>query len=232
VFHFGGFRYAVYPRRGGRAPELEDFDTLVWLGRLLGRIHAVGATGAFEMRGIIDVASFGDEPSTWLLHSGIIPPELREQYRVAVAGALDAIRLAFSAVGYTSLRVHGDCHGGNVLWTDAGPHFVDFDDCRMGPSVQDLWMLLSGSRAEMIVQLSAVLDGYEQFRAFDRRELTLIEPLRCLRLIHYAAWIARRWDDPAFPLAFPWFTSSQYWHDRILELRDQIVAMQEPPLAA
>src|SRR5205085_948046 len=131
-----------------------------------------------------------------------------------------------------SIRLHGDCHGGNILWTDKGPHFVDLDDARMGPAVQDLWMLLPGDREEMSAALHAVLQGYTQFADFDARELHLVEALRTLRLIHYAAWIARRWDDPAFPAAFPWFDTQRYWQDRILELREQIASMDEPPLAA
>jgi Ser/Thr protein kinase RdoA (MazF antagonist) len=130
-----------------------------------------------------------------------------------------------------NIRLHGDCHPGNILWTEDGPHFVDLDDARMGPAMQDLWMLLSGDRAAMSLQLKKVLSGYEQFMEFDRQELNLLEPLRTLRLVHYSAWIARRWDDPAFPAAFPWFNTQRYWQDRILELREQISLMQEEPLA-
>jgi Ser/Thr protein kinase RdoA (MazF antagonist) len=227
-----GFRFAVYPRRGGRAPELEDPHTLEWLGRFIGRIHAVGRTRPFILRPTLDVQSFGIEPRDFLLAHDFLPLELREVYRSVVDQALEAVQKAFAAVASVKhLRLHGDCHAGNLLWTDEGPHFVDFDDSRMGPAVQDLWMLLSGEREEMKLELAALLRGYEQFDDFDYRELQLIEPLRTLRLIHYAAWIARRWNDPAFPVAFPWFDSPRYWQDRILELREQIALMNEPPLA-
>jgi Ser/Thr protein kinase RdoA (MazF antagonist) len=157
---------------------------------------------------------------------------LREPYAAVTAQALEGVHAAFARAGTpVALRLHGDCHGGNVLWTDAGPHFVDFDDARNGPAVQDLWMLLSGERAAMEQQLRAVLEGYERFRHFDLRELQLVEALRTLRLIHYAAWLARRWTDPAFPAAFPWFNTQRYWQDRILELREQVAALSEPPLA-
>jgi Ser/Thr protein kinase RdoA (MazF antagonist) len=228
---FEGFRFAVFPRRGGRAPELEDPKTLEWIGRFVGRIHAVGAARAFRERPALDVETFGVEPREWLRASGLLPAELLEAWTSATALALEGVRRCYERAGDVKrIRLHGDCHGGNVLWTDAGPHFVDFDDCRSGPAVQDLWMLLSGDRGSMAGQLAHVLKGYEDFSAFDPRELTLIEALRALRLIHYSAWIARRWDDPAFPAAFPWFGTQRYWQDRILELREQIAAMEEEPL--
>jgi Ser/Thr protein kinase RdoA (MazF antagonist) len=226
-----GFRFAVYPRRGGRPPELEDRDTLQWLGRFIGRIHAVGATRGFASRPALDAQSFGREPRDWLLAHGFLPAELRPAWAGAAALALEGAARCFERAGAVhALRLHGDCHAGNVLWTDAGPHFVDFDDARSGPAVQDLWMLLSGDRASMAQQLGHVLEGYRPFFDFDRRELHLVEALRTLRLLHYSAWIARRWDDPAFPAAFPWFNTQRYWQDRILELREQIALMQEAPL--
>jgi Ser/Thr protein kinase RdoA (MazF antagonist) len=226
-----GSRFAVFPRRGGRAPELEDRATLQWIGRLLGRIHAIGAVRPFAARPALDIASFGEEPRDWLLAHGFVPEDLRVAYASVVDMALAGVRRCWERAGdVRTLRLHGDCHAGNILWTDAGPHFVDFDDCRSGPAVQDLWMLLAGERAEMTRALGDVLDGYEDFCEFDRRELHLVEALRTLRLIHYAAWLARRWDDPAFPVAFPWFNTQRYWQDRILELREQIALMDEPPL--
>ena len=229
--HHAGYAFAVYPNRGGRAPELDRPGTLEWIGRFLGRIHAIGATHAFTTRPALDIASFGEEPRAFLLASGMVPGDLLPAYRAALDLALAAIERAFGTAGaVTMLRLHGDCHAGNILWTDAGPHFVDLDDARMGPAVQDLWMLLAGDRSEMSGGLQALLGGYRQFHTFDRRELGLIEPLRTLRLIHYAAWLARRWDDPAFPAAFPWFNTQRYWQDRILELREQIAAMDEPAL--
>ncbi|TXG77832.1 MAG: serine/threonine protein kinase [Rhodocyclaceae bacterium] len=227
----GGFRFALFARLRGRAPELADRATLEWMGRFLARIHVVGSQRAFAARPTIDIASFGEEPREFLLQAHFVPPDLEAAWRSIVDLALDAVRRCFARAGdVASLRLHGDCHAGNVLWTDDGPQFVDFDDSRMGPAVQDLWMLLSGERDDMQRQLGWVLAGYEQFRDFDDRELHLVEALRTLRLIHYSAWIARRWDDPAFPVAFPWFDTPRYWQDRILELREQVALMDEPPL--
>ena len=228
---FEGFRFALYPRRGGRAPELDDPDTLEWLGRFIGRIHAVGAIKPFVQRPAFDIESFGEAPREFLLDGEWIPPELHDAYSSVIDQALDGVHDCFARAGSVGeLRLHGDCHPGNVLWTEDGPHFVDFDDARTGPAMQDLWMLLSGDRAAMTRQLSDVMAGYEDFAELDRRELGLIEALRTLRMIHYSAWLARRWDDPAFPAAFPWFHTTKYWQDQFLELREQVAAMQEPPL--
>ncbi len=230
---FGGFRFTVYPRRGGRTPELEDRDTLEWMGRFISRIHAIGAVRPFAERPAIDIETFGREPREWLLTSGFVPADLFEAWKSAIDLALAGVARCYERAGEVrSLRLHGDCHASNVLWTDEGPHFVDFDDCRTGPAIQDLWMLLSGDRASMTRQLGDVLAGYEDFHDFDPRELHLLEALRTLRLIHYCAWLARRWDDPAFPAAFPWFNTQRYWQDRILELKEQIALMQEEPLQA
>jgi Ser/Thr protein kinase RdoA (MazF antagonist) len=232
LHEFNGFRFSVFTRHGGRAPELDDRDTLEWMGRFIGRIHAIGALEPYQHRPTLDIESFGVEPSAYLLAHDFIPAELVEVYRGVVALALDGVRRCFDRAGAVkTLRLHGDCHTGNVLWTDAGPHFVDFDDSRMGPAVQDLWMLLSGERAEQTRQFGDLLAGYEDFCDFEPRELHLLEALRTLRLIHYSAWIARRWDDAAFPVAFPWFNTQRYWQDRILELREQIALMDEPPLS-
>jgi Ser/Thr protein kinase RdoA (MazF antagonist) len=226
-----GFRFAVYPRRGGRPPELEDPETLEWIGRFIGRIHAVGATKPFAERPSIDIASFGVEPRDWLLAHDFIPPDLLDAWRSVVDLALASVRRCYErASDVRAIRLHGDCHAGNVLWTAEGPHFVDFDDSRTGPAIQDLWMLLSGDRTAMTRQLMDVLAGYEDFADFDRRELALVEALRTLRLIHYSAWLARRWGDPAFPAAFPWFNTHRYWQDRILELKEQVALMDEAPI--
>ena len=237
LLHAEGFRFAVFPRRGGRSPELDDANTLEWLGRFIGRIHAVGSAASYRHRPALDIESFGDEPRTFLLASGLIPAELVAPWKQAADLALEGVRHAFGRAGKVALlRLHGDCHAGNVLWTPetgnskGGPHFVDLDDSRMGPAVQDLWMLISGDRDFMAQQLGKILRGYEDFAEFDDRELQLVEALRTLRLIHYSSWLARRWDDPAFPIAFPWFNSQRYWQDRILELREQIAAMQEPAI--
>ncbi len=228
---FEGFRFSVFPKHGGRAPELEGRSTLEWMGRFLGRIHAIGSLKQYHERPTLDIVSFGEQPRDYLLAREFIPADLDTAYRSAVDLALEGVRYCFARAGdVANLRLHGDCHVGNVLWTDQGPHFVDFDDSRMGPAVQDLWMLLSGDRADMVRQLTDVLTGYEDFCDFNERELHLIEALRTLRLVHYAAWLAHRWEDPAFKQAFPWFNTQRYWQDRILELREQIALMDEPPL--
>jgi Ser/Thr protein kinase RdoA (MazF antagonist) len=232
LHEFRGFRFAVFPRRGGRAPELEDSKTLEWMGRFLGRMHAVGVLQPFRERPTLDIATFGEEPREYLLANGFLPADLLDPWRRVVDLALDGIRRCYERAGdVRALRLHGDCHAGNILWTDDGPHFVDYDDTRMGPAVQDLWMLLSGDRAAMNGQLADVLGGYEDFCEFNPRELFLVEALRTLRMIHYEAWLARRWDDPAFPAAFPWFGTTRYWQNQILELRDQVALLDEPALS-
>jgi Ser/Thr protein kinase RdoA (MazF antagonist) len=229
---FKNFIYAVYPRRGGRTPELGDLNTLEWIGRFLGRIHAVGAAQPFRFRESLTVQSFGHDARAYLLEHDFVPADLLDAWKAVTQQALQGVEQCYARAGETrAVRLHGDCHPGNILWTDDGPHFVDLDDARMGPAMQDLWMLLSGDRAAMSAQLKKVLSGYEQFMEFDRKELNLLEALRTLRLVHYSAWIARRWDDPAFPAAFPWFNTQRYWQDRILELREQIALMQEEPLS-
>ncbi|HSC81342.1 MAG TPA: serine/threonine protein kinase [Chitinolyticbacter sp.] len=231
LFEHQGFRFAVFPRRGGRAPELDNPDTLEWLGRFLGRIHAVGAIRPFAERPALTQQTFGTAPRDLLLAGNFIPDDLLPAYRSVVDQALQGVAYCYERAGaVAAIRLHGDVHGGNVLWTPDGPHFVDLDDARMGPAVQDLWMLLSGEREERVRQLADVLAGYEDFCEFDTRELHLIEALRTLRLIHYAGWLAQRWEDPAFPHAFLWFNTQRYWQDHILALREQVAVMDEPPL--
>ncbi|MDR5821443.1 serine/threonine protein kinase [Caballeronia sp. LZ043] len=228
---FGGFRFSVFERRGGRAPDLDRTDTLEWLGRFIGRIHAVGAIEPYRERPTLDIATFGYEPRDYLLAHDFVPADVREAWETVVAMALEGVAHCFERAGDVQhLRLHGDCHPSNVLWTDSGPHFVDFDDSRMGPAIQDLWLLLPAGRADASRALTDLLAGYEDFCEFNPRELHLIEALRTLRLIHYSAWLARRWNDPAFPAAFPWFNTQRYWEERILELREQVGAMQEGPL--
>ena len=228
---FEGFRFSVTPRLSGRSPELDNMETLTWMGRFIGRIHAIGELRRFAERPTLDIESFGIEPRAFLLDNHFIPGDLLPAWSSVSAMALEGLHEIFNRVGTVkSIRLHGDCHASNVLWNDSGPHFVDFDDCRMGPAVQDLWMLLSGERDAMQGQLASIIKGYEDFCEFDDNELQLIEALRTLRLLHYSGWIARRWHDPAFPAAFPWFNTQRYWQDRVLELREQIAAMQEPGL--
>lgn len=238
LHHHGDLRFAVFPRQGGRAPEFDRPGALEWMGRVLGRVHAVGARRRFVARPDIDSRRYGGEPRDFLRHAGFVPAELSEVYFGVVEQALDGVRACYERAGAVrARRLHGDCHAGNVLWrggepgsADAGPCLVDFDDAGNGPAIQDVWMLLSGEREEQCRQLADILAGYEDFCEFDRRELHLVEALRTLRLIHYTGWLARRWDDPAFPAAFPWFNSQRYWEERILELREQIALMQEAPL--
>jgi Ser/Thr protein kinase RdoA (MazF antagonist) len=201
------------------------------MGRFLGRIHMVGRRQRFRQRGRIDITKLGEESRDFLLSHDWIPTHLEAAYDSLTRDLLVSVRNAFDSAGAVAdLRLHGDCHRGNVLWTDEGPHFVDLDDCLMGPAVQDLWMLLSGNRREMGEQLAQLLEGYTQFADFDYRELGLVESLRTLRMIHYSAWLARRWGDPAFPAAFPWFIEPRYWENQVLSLREQLGAIAEGPL--
>jgi Ser/Thr protein kinase RdoA (MazF antagonist) len=230
LFHHEGFRLAMFPRRGGRAPEAGDLDQLEWIGRFIGRIHLTGQTSQFAERPALDVADMGWPARDTVLVSPLLPAHLRDSYAEISQQLLDAVTACLASTAVQPVRLHGDCHHGNILWTDAGPHFVDLDDCRNGPAVQDLWMLLNGDRGEQTVQLSAMLEGYSLFRDFDPRELALIEPLRSLRILHYSGWLARRWSDPAFPAAFPWAETDHYWEQHIQDLRYQLQMLDEPPL--
>ena len=230
LFEFNHFRFAVFPRQGGRTPELEQPETLKQLGRCLGRLHAVGASQRFTDRPTITVQNFGFDSLNYLLENDFVSPEVRTNYQSAAEEALQLVEQRVEAILPRNIRLHGDCHPGNLLWRDDAPHFVDLDDCRMGPAVQDLWMLLSGSTDEMSIQFRHILEGYETFFEFDVSELALIESLRTLRLLHYSAWLARRWDDPAFPQHFPWFDSPCYWEEQMITLREQIERLQQPSI--
>lgn len=231
LFHVGDFRFALYPKCGGRAPEFDDPAVLVRLGRFIGRIHALGAVADFEHRPELTVAHFGDASLDYLLEYGFLPPEFEGSYANLAEGLLDDIDALIGRAGnYQRIRLHGDTHAGNILWSDNAPKIVDFDDARMGPAIQDLWMFLSGPRAHCEQQLAALLEGYAQFFDFDSREIVLIEALRTLRMMHHAAWLARRWDDPAFKQAFPWFNTHSYWEDHIQSLREQAESLREAPL--
>lgn len=225
LLSFEGFRYALYPRRGGRAPELDAPDHLAWMGRLLARIHGVGARDVFHERGRVYVATFVEAAADAVVASGLLGETLHQRYRERIGDIASELRARFDAVGpVRSLRLHGDCHIGNVLWTERGPHFVDLDDARMGPSVQDLWMLAPSRRA-----LDALLEGYGEFRDFDYAELALIEPLRLMRQIHWAGWVAARWHDPAFPRAFPQVGEARWWEQHVVDLADAIYRLDDTP---
>ncbi len=227
----GLYRFALYPCRGGRAPELDNPDHLAQLGRLIGRIHAMGATQDYQHRPTVDIDSFAIQPRAFLLSNNFIPDHLVTAYQTLTKDLIGQIQVCFNRAGKVRhLRLHGDCHPGNILWTDHGPHIVDFDDARMGPAIQDLWMFLSGDREYMTARLGDLLEGYTQFFNFDPAELHLMEALRTQRMIHYAGWLASRWSDPAFPLAFPWFNTPRYWEEHILSLREQAALQDEPVL--
>lgn len=231
LYRHGLYRFALYPSRGGRAPDLENPDHLEQLGRLIGRIHALGSVRTFEHRPTLDIESFAVRPHRFLLERGFIPDHLQQAYETLITDLIPQIRRCFARAGSVrSLRLHGDCHPGNILWHEDRPYIVDFDDARMGPAIQDLWMFLSGDRNEMSAGLADLLEGYTRFYEFNAAELHLTEALRTLRIIHYAGWLALRWDDPAFPIAFPWFNSFRYWEEHILSLREQFALMDEPPL--
>ena len=229
LLEYEGFRFALFERRGGHWPDLDTPEHLEWMGRFLAQIHQVGECETFQHRPEVNIQSYGDDSVDWILAHDFVPKELQPAYRSLTEDLLKQIRRNYEFAGdVSSLRIHADCHPSNILWTDDGPHFVDFDDTRSGPAIQDLWMLLSGERNEMAIQLSDIIEGYEMFREFDRRELHLIEALRTLRMLHYSAWLCRRWDDPAFPHNFPWFNTNRYWEDQILSLREQAARLDEP----
>ena len=230
LFHYQDFRFALYPCQGGHAPEFDNDENLLILGRMLGRIHSIGAVRPFLHRPTLESRGFGYE-SVALISERFIPDEYRASYSAVTDQLLQAIDEAISsAPGLRYIRAHGDCHAGNILWRDGAPHFVDFDDARMAPAVQDLWMMLSGDRSRQSVQLAQLIKGYSEFYDFRPAELRLVEALRALRMLHYSAWLARRWQDPTFPLTFPWFNTVRYWGEHILQLREQLSALEEPPL--
>jgi len=223
LLRHAGFRYALYPRRGGRAPELESADHLAWMGRLLARMHGVGARARFRERGSIDANTFVRDAALAVLGSALLPSRYFDVYRSRTAALADLVDARFAAIEpLARIRLHGDCHAGNVLWTDTGPHFVDLDDARMGPAVQDLWMLAQTPRA-----MSALLEGYAEFRDFDPAELALVEPLRIMRQVHWAGWVAARWDDPAFPRAFPQVGEVRWWEQHLTDLAEAESSLQD-----
>ena len=231
LFHHKDFRFALFERKGGYALEIDNLDQLYQIGQFMGRIHAIGKTKAFDYRPEITIESYVIESKEYLLNNNFIPKDLLDAYTSLTDNLCDQISWCFERAGnIQTLRLHGDCHPSNILLRDSHMHIVDLDDARTGPAAQDLWMFLSGDRTDQTRSLSELLEGYTQFCDFDARELHLLEALRTMRLIYYHAWLARRWDDPAFPRAFPWFNEQQCWENHILSLREQAAKMTEEPL--
>lgn len=227
LHEYNGFHFSLYSLHGGRAPELENTEHLEWLGRFIGRIHAMGSRFPFQHRRTLTPRVFGHDSLQRLLELQCIPPELTHNYEMAAKQVMEIVDQLFDSYSYLPLlRLHGDLHAGNILWTDSGPHIVDLDDCVMGPAIQDIWMLLSGDEHDMVIQLNAFVKGYNQFYDFDPAGLNLIEALRSLRMIHYSAWLANRWEDPTFPKNFAWFASPRYWEEQMNTLREQVERMQ------
>jgi Ser/Thr protein kinase RdoA (MazF antagonist) len=231
LLKYQAFRFALFPRRGGHAPELGQESTLRSLGQALGRMHAIGALKPFNHRPTLSIAGYGRESVAYLIEHQWIPAHLESPFASLTDHLLEAVTTTWERAGkFRGLRLHGDCHPGNMLWRDDQVHFVDLDDCLTGPAIQDLWMLISGERDERERQFDWLLSGYRLFHDFDPRELHLIEPLRTLRMLHHQTWLARRWDDPAFPLAFPWFEDARHWENVIQQLREQLDELQQPPI--
>ncbi len=229
LFEYGQFQFSLSPRQGGHPPNLENEDDLEVLARTIARIHAVGAAAPFQHRPQLSAQRLGTDSRSFLLQENFIPPDIEEAYASVTEHLLQ--RISPMLEDMPMQRLHGDCHMGNVLWRSGTPHFVDFDDCQSGPPIQDLWMLLSGERAEQTAQLATILDAYNSFCDFSTATLAYIEALRTLRIMHHAAWIARRWQDPAFPPAFSWFDTPRYWSEHLLSLREQQAMLEEPPLS-
>ncbi|WP_444994977.1 serine/threonine protein kinase [Aliikangiella sp. IMCC44359] len=225
LFSHANYRFAVYDCKGGRSPNLDDKDTLIWLGRFIGRIHLLGESNSFQYRPALTLQNFGIDSVQYLLDTDFIPSHILESYRSVTEQIIRYCDQKMNQLtSINTLRLHGDCHPSNVMWTDDGPHFVDFDDSRMGPAVQDLWMLITDNQDRH--QWNTILEGYEDFREFDDRELNLVEPLRAIRMLHYSAWLARRWNDPSFKHNFPWFNTTRYWEEQVLMLKEQLFVLQ------
>lgn len=229
LFEYQGYYFAVYPCRGGRIFEVDNLDQLEWMGRFIARIHAVSSQKNFKHRANLSVENMLYESHQTIENSGFVPKSLTTPFFTILSQVISEAANQYKPTN--EIRLHGDCHAGNILWTDDGPHFVDLDDCKMGPAIQDLWMMLSGDHAQQRVQLDTLLMGYEEFFAFEPKELILIESLRTMRMVHYMAWLCRRWQDPAFPRNFPWFNTEKYWEQQILILKEQLSALQQPPLS-
>ncbi|WP_076419445.1 serine/threonine protein kinase [Colwellia sp. UCD-KL20] len=229
LFNYQGYYFTVSPCKGGRTFEVDNLDQLEWMGRFIARIHGVSATKNFELRPALSVDDMLFNASNIIQASGFVPKALNLPFFTILEQVNEIAAAQYKPK--KQIRLHGDCHAGNIFWTDKGPHFVDLDDCKTGPAIQDLWMMLSGDRNEQLLQLDTLLAGYEEFFTFDTSELVLIESLRTMRVVNYMAWLCKRWKDPAFPRNFPWFDSEKYWEQQILMLKEQMSALQQPPLS-
>ncbi|NTS76826.1 serine/threonine protein kinase [Catenovulum sp. SM1970] len=229
IIHYQGHRFSLYPCRGGRSFENDNLDHLEWMGRFIGRIHTVGSKSTFKHRPTINKTDYLDLARQSIIDSQMVPMQIETAFFTILDQLISDTKQAYQ-VTTPEIRLHGDCHPGNILWTDAGPHFVDLDDARTGPAIQDLWMMLSGNRQQQELQLDVMLEGYQEFAEFNSSELKLIEPLRALRLVHYMGWIANRWQDPAFPRNFAWFAEQKYWEGQILALKEQVAELNEKPI--
>lgn len=229
LFNYQGYYFTVYPCKGGRTFEVDNLDQLEWMGRFIARIHSVASQKDFQFRQSITTDDMLVNSMKIIESSGFVPLSLNTPFFTILEQVTELAVNQYKPK--KQIRLHGDCHAGNILWTDKGPHFVDLDDCKTGPAIQDLWMMLSGDRNEQLLQIDTILSGYEEFFTFDSSELVLIESLRAMRVVHYMGWLCKRWNDPAFPRNFPWFESEKYWEQQILMLKEQMSALQQPPLS-
>ncbi|NQY87243.1 MAG: serine/threonine protein kinase [Colwellia sp.] len=229
LFEHQGYHFAVFPCRGGRIFEVDNLEQLEWMGRFIGRIHAVSSLESFQHRPSFNVDEMLYQAHNIISESNFVPNTLQLAFFTILEQVIEIAAKQYQPE--QQIRLHGDCHAGNILWRDEGPHFVDLDDCRTGPAIQDLWMMLSGDRRQQLLQIDTLLMGYEEFFSFESKQLVLIESLRTMRVVNYMAWLCKRWQDPAFPHNFPWFNTEKYWEQQILMLKEQMFALQQPPLS-
>lgn len=229
LFEHQGYRFTVFPSVGGRSFENDNLDQLEWMGRFIGRLHLTAKKQNFVHRPAIEPQSYLDQARQSIVHSKMLPDNLETAFYAILDPLIKQTKQQWSQLSFTSQRLHGDCHAGNILWRD-GPFFVDLDDARSGPAIQDIWMMLSGSRANQMLQLETMLEGYQEFSSLDAKEIKLIEPLRAMRMVHYMGWIAKRWQDPAFQHSFSWFAEQKYWEGQILAFKEQLAQLDEEPL--
>jgi len=228
LFEHKGYHFAIFPCRGGRIFEVDNLEQLEWMGRFIGRIHAVASKKPFQHRTTISTQQKLNQAGAIIKQSGFVDMGIENAFFTILDQVIELAEQQYDNANL--IRLHGDCHAGNILWTDDGPHFVDLDDCCTGPAIQDLWMMLSGDRANQVLQLDTLLSGYEEFHSFEMKELALVESLRTMRVVNYMAWLCERWQDPAFPHSFPWFNTPKYWEQQVLMLKEQFAALQQPSI--